>query len=599
MGLGDWLRKNTEETTEPPPRTVLAAAVPLAGPGVSRLNRMRGGLDTEAWQKDAWYFYDVIGELRSPVNRIALAMSKAEPYAAVVDPDTGEPAGRSEDPRAQAAARMVLGGAKQRSQLLQTYGVIWQISGDAYVIIQPQRGTAGGAETDRWYVLTSSRVTERGGRWTFMDPLTLDAAVLEQNVDAMIRVWAPHPEDQVKADSAVRAAIPVLSEMERATQNIAARLESRVASNGVYWLPSEADFPQGDHPTVADAWSAHFASHMERGISNPGTAGGRAPIIGLIPSDLIASIRYDDIASQMDATVLELRSQDTERLAVALDMPKSVAQGTEADANHWSAWQVDETTYKVFIAPLLERLSDPLTEFWFRPTLIAMGMDPEEADRTILAWDTTGIVVRPDQTEDMKWAWENELISDEVMRNALGLTEEDAPDEDELHRRFLERVVLASPNLIETPWIGEELGFDATAPAPATSAQPPALPQAQQPAGAQAEPTSATPQTQDNVPAGLTAAAEVIVRQSLARAGSRLLTRENRGQFANVPKEELYRHIRPENPASLVSVEFAEGLDEVLGKRPGWVRGSLAAYVETLLTTGDEYDREQLRVWLT
>lgn len=587
MGLADWLGRKAADA---PPKTVLAAAVPLAGPGVNKLAQLRGGIGTEAWQRDAWYFYDVIGELRSPINRIALAMSKAEPYAAVVDPDTGEAAGRSEDPRAQAAARMVLGGAKQRGQLLYNYGVIWQVSGDSYVIIQPARDRVGAtADDDRWYVLTASKVTERGGRWTFMDPVTLNVTELQQNVDAMIRVWSPHPEDQIKADSAVRASIPVLAEIEKSSQNIAARLDSRLASNGVYWIPSEVDFPKGDHPTVADAWTAMMQDAMARSLSNPGTAGAQVPIFAVVPGEFIDQVRHDDLASEFDASIVELRDADLTRLAKSLDMPSSVAEGTEAESNHWTAWQVDEVTYKIFIAPLLERLGDPLTEFWFRPTLIAMGMDEEEAGRTILAWDTTGIVARPDQTDNFKWAWENELISNEVMLGVLGLTDEDAPDEEELRLRFLQEVVKAQPALIETPWIAEILGFEAPEPEPEPAPVVRALPSAETDAQ-----TPATPDTQDDVPAGLTAAAEVIVRQSLARAGSRLLTRENRGQFANVPKEELYRHIRPEDPGALVEVHYVGSVARSFGIDAAPIARSLSHYVEDLLTSGAPHTRATL-----
>lgn len=601
MGLAHWLRRDKEDDPAPPPKAIVAAAVPLAGPGVKRLAKLRGGIGEAAWQRDAWYFYDVVGELKAPLNRIALALSKAEPYAAQVDPDTGEPAGRSDDHRAQAAARMVLGGAKQRGQLLFNYGVIWQVCGDAYVVIQPDRAKGDGtATTDRWYILTADTLTERGGRWTFMDPLSLDQATLEQDVDRLIRVWSPHPKDQIQADSAVRSALPILAEIEKSSQNIAARLDSRLASNGLLFLPSEADFPQGDHDSVADAWSDYLTSLMEHRLSNPGTAGAQVPIVGVLPAEWIESIRHVDLATQFDQAVADLRAQDTERLAASLDMPKAIAQGTEAESNHWSAWQVDETTYKVFIEPLLQRLGDPLTEHWFRPVLAAMGV--ENPENLILAWDTTGIVAKPDQTTDVKWAWEKRLASDETMRTVLGLTDDDAPDQNEARRRALYDLVAVAPTLLADPSVadaldlgiqiapvaagvaagnvegGRELEQGSDVPAPRSGAEERSM-----------------PQTQDDVPEGLVAAAEVIVRQSLARAGARLLTRENRGQFGAVPKGELYQHIRPSEPAALVQVEYAAPVAEAFGRSPVALDGALHRYVHGLLDSGEAHDPERLR----
>lgn len=597
MGLANW-RRNKDDGT-PPPKAVLAAAVPLAGPAASAFAAMRA-IGTEAWQKDAMYFYDVIGEVQSPINRIALALSKAEPYAAVVDPDTGEPAGRSEDSRAQAAARMVLGGAKRRGQLLQTYAILWQVVGDAYVIVQPDNNRDT-AEGDRWHVLGPSRIVEKGGKWSFMDPLTLRNTELQRNRDLMLRVWSPHPDDQIKANSAMRAAIPICAEVEKASQAIAARLDSRLASNGVYWLPSEADFPQGDHPSVADAWSAYFTELMGRSLSNPGSAGAQVPIVGVLPAEFIEAIRHDDLGTQFDSALVELRQDALGRLAGVHDMPKPTAEGTEADMNHWSAWQVDETTYKVFLEPLLSRLGDPLTEFWYRPILIAMGMEEAEANRTILAWDTTGIVARPDQTEDLKWAWDQRLISDEVMRNGLGLTEEDAPEEDELRRRALYDLVAVAPTLLADPSVAEALGLGieiAPEAAGVAAGSVPGTPELESGEGTSGGAEQRTvPETEDDVPEGLTAAAEVIVLQSLARAGSRLLTRENRGQFASVPKEELYQHIRPSDPTALIDVRYCE-VARVFGVWPDRLRIALEGYVSGLLVTGQPYSRDGITAWL-
>ena len=72
--------KGAEETRTP--RSVLAAAMPLVGPDVPRVARARTEQTTEAWQKDAWYYYDSIGELRAPINWVSNAVSKAVPFAA-------------------------------------------------------------------------------------------------------------------------------------------------------------------------------------------------------------------------------------------------------------------------------------------------------------------------------------------------------------------------------------------------------------------------------------------------------------------------------------------------------------------------------------
>lgn len=602
MGLFDR-RRRPDATGTPPAKTVVAAAVPLAGPDARRMQRMRPSGGQEAWQKDAWYFYDAIGELWAPLERIALALSKAEPYAAVVDPETGEPAGRSENPQAQAAARAFLGGAKARAQLLYLYAVAWQVGGEVYIIIRPQ----GGTKPDQWLVLTGNKLTSRAGSWSYPDPYTGETVQLREGTDQLIRVWSPHPNDPFKPNSGLRAALPVLSEIEMASQNIAARLSSRVASNGLLLLPEEADYPQGyGDAKGAAAWSAYLLDVMGTALANPGEASAQVPITAVLPAEVIQNIVHLDLATLFDAAVQALRESDLSRLAASLPMPKAVAEGTEAEANHWSAWQVDETTYSVWISPLLERLSDSGTEYWFRPALIAMGVEEEEAERTILAWDTAGIVVRPDQSEDMKWAWEKLLISDSVMLDVLGRSDEDMPDQDEYTRRALYQLVSVAPTLLSDPAVAEalDLGIEV---APAAAGVQTDVPGASNPPElepSEPAPTArerGTPETQDDVPAGLTAAAELLVFDALSRAGGRLLTRENRGQFTSVPKHELHTVIPAQGRTEALlqdSFQFADVVATTYGMEPATLREALHGYVTGRLVAQRAHDREHMKKFL-
>ena len=104
MGLFPKRKGAGEETKAGVPRAVMASAVPLSGPGVRAVSMARGHQTTEAWQRDAWYFYDALGEFRAPVNWIANAVSKADIYAAEVDPETGLVTGPTDNAQAQQAA---------------------------------------------------------------------------------------------------------------------------------------------------------------------------------------------------------------------------------------------------------------------------------------------------------------------------------------------------------------------------------------------------------------------------------------------------------------------------------------------------------------
>jgi hypothetical protein len=605
MGIRDALRIATGgRPAEPAPKAVLAAAMPLSGPAVKAVNRARASVTTEQWQQEAWYYFDAIGELRGPLVWIAQAVSQAEVHSTDIDPATGKPTGPSEDPRAIAAAALVLGGPAQRAGLLRLLSLCWQVPGEAWIIVRPTPGTG---KADSWTVLSGNKVKAKGESWQYCDPMTGMDVTLNPRTDRMIRVWCPHPNDQAKADSACRPALPVCREIEKASQNIAARLDSRLAGNGVWMVPEEVDFPRGDHESASAALMDLFLSTAEMGLQNPGQASSQVPIVLTVPGELIDKATFTDFSTQFDASVVELRTEAINRLGATLDMPNDVARGTQGESNHWSAWQVEESTYKIYIEPLLKSIGDAITEHWFRPALITMGMSPEEAERRELGWDTTAIVARPDDTENLRDLYERILISDAYMLDENGIPEDAVPDEEERTRRFLEKVVLGAPTLLADPAVAAALGLGieiqpvaAGVDATVTSGGELEPPQPEPvPDNVRALPGTQgqEPQT-DPVPEGLVAAAEALVMQALDRAGGRLLTNQNRGQFRNVPRHELHTRIRPERAEDEVDIRFADGVAEAFGMRPATLRVALERYVLDRLKTGMLHDRDDLRWFL-
>lgn len=584
-------RKNRTGLTEPEgqPRAVLAAAIPLTGPEAKRYTQARSKDTAQQWQKDAWYFYDAIGELTAPTNWIANAVSKADLFGAELDPATGLVSGPTEDARAQQAAALCLGGAARRAQLLFLLAVCWQIPGEAYVVVRGRPEVRGIPQPDEWLVLSGQKVRPVGSVWSYEDPVTL-AWVHLGATDRLLRVWSPHPNDQSKANTAVRAALPVLREIEKASMNLGAVLDSRIASAGAWAIPQEISLPREDGVTNAEAFSDMLLEAASQGIANPGTAAAQVPVILEVPQDMIESLVAGRMhpATDMDNTVITLRDSDLSRLASALDMPKQTAEGDMGGLNHWGAWQVEETTYKLFIEPLLDRFGDALTEFWYRPVLTAMGVPNPE--RHTLAWDTTGIVSRPDATDDLNWLYENGLISDEYRRQGSGVPDDAEPTEDEYRRRFLERVVLASPNLLETAAVARTLGMEdiageLEAAAEVQREESAARLEAVREGSTESRALPEAPGSTDDAPEGLVAAAELIVFDALSRAGGRLLTREFRGQFASTPKHELHTVIAcADVPRAMAdSFQFTDTVADAYGLDRSRFRTTLEAYVENRL----------------
>lgn len=573
--------------TPPPARSLLAAAMPLEGTAGRQAWQARSGDD--GWQKQAWYFYDAVGELRFAFNYLANAVSRATLYAAEIDPETGLVTGPTEDARAQAAVTSILGGADDRPQLQSTMMLHWQVAGETFILVIPQAG----AVPDRWVTLSASAIRVQGGTWSYRDPLTGVWTRMRQGTDRLIRIWSPHPEDQTHADSAMRAAIPILQEVEKTSQNIIARLDSRLAGNGILFLPQELDFPtQEGEPANAENFMALLMEAAEASIAQPGTAAAQIPIMAQIPAELFAQLgsAHMDLATAMDSAITELREQALTRVGRTLDMPREVAMGTTAEANHWSAWQVEETTYKIHLEPPLLKLAMALTKEWFRPALAAMGItDP---DRFVLAWDVTEIIKRPDDKEDVKYLFENNLVSVDYVLSKFGVPDDARPSDDESRFNLARTLVINAPSTLENASVAELLGLEPTVSASA----PQAVDGPVDDGTVRALPQRAA-RPEDGPDEGLVAAAELVAFDALSRAGGRLLTRQYRGQFASTPKWELHTVIPQdgrENELMEGSFQFTDNIAHAFNVDPRGLRMGIQAYVRNRLQWGAVHEREIL-----
>jgi hypothetical protein len=586
--MGLFRKTPPAKEQEPGKRTLLAAAVSLSDRGVEAWRARQG---EDEWQREAWYQYDITGELRFALNWIANAVGLADLYVAEVDPDTGLVTGPTDNATAQAIGRTIMGGPAKRGQMQSTAALNLQVAGEVFLLIRPTRGD----EPDAWFALSSTEVSERGGRFKYCDPTTGAQMELDSASDLLIRVWSPHPRLQWHADSAVRASLPTLREIEKASQNIAARLDSRLAGPGLLIIPQEVDFADGDDaPGGPQGFMEYMARAMEASLKNPGSAASQVPIIAEAPGDQVANFERITFESELSDSVLELRTGGLRRLATGLDMPAEIISGM-GDSNHWSAWQIEESAYKIHVAPVLDRMGDAITSVFLWPALRAAGItDPE---RYVVAFDTTEIISRPNRVAETLDLWDRRLVSDDYVREEAGVPDSGVPQEEELERRLIEQLVIASPAILSEPGVAEALGIESIEPAPEEEPEPApaALP------APETEPVRALPERAEQSDEGLVAAAELVVYDALKRAGGRLLTRPYRGQYGHVPKYELHTVIpcHDTERATEGSFEFVDRVADAFNVNATRLDETLRAYTANLVAGGRKHDREELAAWLS
>lgn len=539
--------------------TAAAASIPLDGTGWKTFK-----LGDAKWQRDAWHQYDINGDMRMIANWIGKACSRARLYLAEVD-ETGRPSKEVTDPRLQVIAETLFGSPAARAEAQRLMGIHLFVPGESFIVAE----SADNAKEDRWYVVSTSDIRRQGekvievrrpqnfgGGWYQLKP----------GVDLLIRCWTPHPDQYDLADSSVRPGLIPLRQIEQYTKMEFAEVDSRLAGAGILFVPEEMEFPRPANTKAnASGLSEQLTKTMSTALVNREDASSLVPIVVQVPGELIGQIQHITFFGELQQHLADRMDQAVNRLARTLEIEPEILTG-KADMNHWSAWQVDESTINIHVVPLLERMCDALTTDYVRTALKILGEDP---DRYVLWRDVSMLTVEPDRQKDGMEMWDKGLISNAAARKAGSWAEGDEPDEAEQEKRFALDLVKLDPSKIEWPDVRKAIGGNVA------NWEPPEQPAegADQPNGA-AGPANAdqpgggapNPDNVRKLPTGaergqppnaaesrqaaaLRVGAHMAVQRALELAGKRLLTRQNRDRYHDVPAHELHTVIRVADPA--------------------------------------------------
>jgi hypothetical protein len=148
------------------------------------------------------------------------------------------------------------------------------------------------------------------------------------------------------------------------------------------------------------------------------------PIIAAVPGDMIKNVNWIRPGSDIPETTLKIQQEDIRRLAMGLDVAPERLFGM-SEGNHWSAWAIDESDIKVHVAPLVQIITDALTQEILREKLAEEGLDP---NAYIVWYDTTALSQDPDKTDEARDAFDRGAITAAALRQHLGFDDEDGYD---------------------------------------------------------------------------------------------------------------------------------------------------------------------------
>jgi len=575
-------------------------------------------LGDRLWQLESWRHYDICGEMRYVVNWKGQALSRCRLYAAKIDPKTGEPGDEATDQKILDIVDSVFGTPAGRAEAQRLMGINLEVAGECYVVVE---GAAdGSSDDDKWYTVSSSEVYRNGDDISVRRSMTMGGGkyTLDPAKDVLIRMWSPHPRVYDASDSTVRAILPVLREIEQSTKRVFAEIDSRLAGAGVFAIPDTIDFARqpGQDPGVT-GFAAQLEETMATSLQHRDNAAAIVPIVIQVPADAVDKLKHITFESQVSEQIIGLRKDAVDRLAMALDIPLEILKGT-GGSSHWNAWQVEETTIKIHIEPLLIKIADALNTGFFQPALKAAGVRNPE---TYTLWfDVSALAVRPNRSDQALQFNEKGLLSDEATRNYADFDDSDKPTDDETNVKWLRQLVIAQPALVGDPNIQSMLGLPAiTVPAPPTPIAPPStipeydqdgnpLPGTQdtttEPADAG---TRALPQQDQTNPAvsasALFFAAEGTVMRALEMANARNVPSKDRlTRYRDTPQHQLHTQVwvDPQRmPALLAGAwDFAAAQAGMLDVDRDEYVSLLDGYVRALMENREPHSPDLLKLVL-
>lgn len=423
----------------------------------------------QSWQEDAWSYRDAIPEIGYAMRFKATAVSRMRLYVAMWVEGEDQPVPLDENPpglpagladAANRALEELAPGRMGHANLLRNLNENIEVAGECYLLGQQD---AASGEQEFSIKSIDELVANTDGKWLLRDQPAANGSAsigVEVGADAYIaRMWCPHPRFSVWADSPMRSLLESGEELLLLSRSIRAATRSRLANAGILGIASELSFASttaggDDDDPEADPFMAQLIDAMVTPISDEASASAVIPIVVRGPADMLEKgIVYKPMIRPADDRAATDRAELIGRIANGLDIPREILTGV-ADLNHWSAWQVDDSTFRYHIEPAVLRAVDSLTVGYFRPRIIGgedgqAGYDPEIVKQLVIWYDPTELVTHPDRTKDALDLFDREGLSLAALREAGGWTDDDAPDDDEYLVRLLSKTRTFPPNVVE------------------------------------------------------------------------------------------------------------------------------------------------------
>jgi hypothetical protein len=436
------------------PRVLRASGVRITGDNLD--GQLKALTANKAqWQKLAWGYRRLIGELRYALRFRANAISRVTWYAAQNNPDPKGmpiPLALRDDEDREKAERVTISpdlAAAAEEELARlpldagySFLGVWSenfdVAGECWLHGYPDPVT----NEETWSIRSVSEIEITNSRIAYKDP-TLGGQLRDIDLDTeeLYRLWVPSPEFSHLADSSLYSMLDVLEDIVLVGREMRAASRSRAAANGILKIPTgltllratrNDDDDNGTTPASnASEFMADLTAAFVAPISNEGDPGAVAPVGIIGDKDDLAAFEHMRFEREDSPLLMDKQERSLARMAVGLELPAEILTGL-AEVNHWTVWSIDASTTRHHFEPGIRLMADSATMGFLRVALMARGFSSAEVAQVRIWYSLDNLTENVNRRQDALDARDRLAIGNAAFLDALGFDPEDAPTPEEM-----------------------------------------------------------------------------------------------------------------------------------------------------------------------
>lgn len=478
---------NPEPLVASAPRPLTASAEKINLKSSADVLRLRNRAYTD-WQNDAWAYYDAIGEIKYAFTMASNVISRIRLYPAInfeqdavptsIDTYKDKMHGATKAEEAVEAAKsqatpkgltdevldyaeklvrqLLHSGPGGASGFMRAYALNILVAGECFLV--NIRGV--------WTIRSSSEVVDNNSgqivlRTQRSGPSANGLGMIEGDIPVpkgafMTRIWREHPRYSGEPDSSMLSIREICDEVISLQRWIRSVARSRMNA-GLLFIPDgltaagstvTEDMINSEHEM--DALTTALYESITAPIADETNAASVVPTIITGPGAEAANIKYIPIERSTDQWLVAQLEAAMGRILGGLDVPKDMVEGMTG-MRYSNAKVMSDHMYQAQIEPMTLMLCDALSHVYLRPMLKKQfpHLTPSDLDLMCIWYDPSEVVTKSDPTASADKGHENFAISDDVWRRSHGYSDSDAPNEQELARRYLLSKAPPQPGMID------------------------------------------------------------------------------------------------------------------------------------------------------